>query len=35
MILTLLKNIFGFVKEFVKTFVIDIMVGFMLKPTGL
>lgn len=31
MILTL----FGFIKEFVKTFIIDTMVGFMLKPIGI
>lgn len=35
MITTLFGSIVGFIQEFVKTFIIDTMVGFLLKPVGL
>lgn len=35
MITALFGSIATFIKDFVKTFVIDVMVGFLLKPIGL
>ena len=33
--IALFGSIFGFIKEFVKTLIIDTMVGFLLTPVGL
>lgn len=35
MILALFGSLLNFAKEFLKTFIIDTMVGFLLRPVGL
>ena len=35
MLTALFGSIFGFIKEVIKTFVVDTMVGFLLKHVGL
>lgn len=35
MITALFGSIFNFIKDFVKTLIIDTLVGFCLKPVGL